>query len=406
MKLKFDSVRFDLGIRELLPQWKNLFKLDFLREDILAGATVACIAVPLSLAIALASNVPPVLGLLSAMIGGTVAALVGGTPIGITGPAAAMAILVGSLVQRYGLDGLLMIGLGAGVLQVLSGVCGLGKIIRFTPLPVINGFTAGIGMIIFIGQLPRALGLPPAPEFDVAKNLSYIFYHIESIQLLPTVLSFGTFAMASFLPRFLPHLPAGLLAVLVITGLQAVLGKHGLDVEVIGPIPRSLPTADLPHWPQAWGFHFLQSIFVIYALASLETLMSSSAVDKLAVKTAKHDPDQELIGQGLANIVCTLFGTIPVTGVIARSALNVQTGARTRRASLFQAFFLLLSIILFAPFIEKIPIPVLSGILLSVAVKMLRPRAFLSLWKVSRIEVLTYLATFIAMICFDLLTRY
>jgi len=391
--------RPDLGIRSLLPEWAGLFSRRGLKEDALAGVTVAFVAVPLSLAIALASGVPPATGLVAAIVGGTVAALFGGTPLAVSGPAAAMAVLVLSVVQTFGLGGLLVVGLGSGFLQLLTGMVGWGRFVRFVPLPVIAGFTAGIGAIILIGQLPRALGLPPPDEAHVLDVVAHIGDLVAEVRPAALALALGTLAIALGLPRVLPRVPAPFLGVLIPSLLAWALR---VDVETIGAIPRSLPFPGLPGMPAQGPGALLGTVFIVFALASLETLLSASAVDKLA-KGARHDPDQELIGQGLANMASALFGGIPVTGVIVRSALNVHAGARTRRAALVHAVMLLAAVYLFAPLLSRIPVAVLSGMLLSVALRMLHPREFLELWGSSRSDALTYLVTFLVIVFVDLI---
>jgi carbonic anhydrase len=393
------SLRLDLGLRRLLPEWKALLSPRDLKADTLAGLTVACIAIPLSLAIALASGVAPEVGLVTAIVAGVVCALFGGTPLSVSGPAAAMAVLIAAAVQEHGLGGLLVIGLVVGLLQILTGVLGLGRLIRFVPVPVVAGFTAGIGAIILIGQLPRALGLPPPEQshvLDVLVHLSQLMHQTQPVTLVLTLL---TLAIAMGLPKVLPRLPAPLIAVVVPSVAAAVLG---LEVKTLGELPRSLPMPHLPTLPESgWG-PLLGTAFIVYALASLETLLSSGVVDKLA-RGQRHDPDQELVGQGLGNMAVSLFGGIPVTGVIARSALNVQAGARTRRSAIVHSLVLLAAVFLFAPVMGRIPIAALAGVLLSVALRMLHPRELVALWKVSRSEATVYLVTFAAIVLVDLI---
>lgn len=393
------SLRLDLGLRQLLPQWKALLSPCFLKEDLVAGLTVACIAIPLSLAIALASGVPPEVGLVTAIIAGIVCALFGGTPLAVSGPAAAMAVLIASAVQRYGLGGLLVIGLVVGVLQVLTGVLGLGRLIRFVPVPVVAGFTAGIGAIIFIGQLPRALGLPPPEQSHVVDVLVHLGQLMHRANLAALALTLLTVAITFGLPKVWPRLPAPLIAVVIPTVLAVALK---LDVQLIGELPRSLPSPQVPALPDSgWG-PLLGTAFIVYALASLETLLSSGAVDKLS-RGPRHDPDQELVGQGLGNMAVTLFGGIPVTGVIARSALNVQAGARTRRSAIIHALVLLATVFVFAPILGRIPIAALAGVLLAVAMRMLHPRELMNLWRSSRPEAAVYVVTFGAIVLVDLI---
>lgn len=399
--MNLNRIRFDLGIRSLVPEWKSLFSTTFLKEDLIAGVTVACIALPLSLAIALASGVSPAVGLITAIVAGLTCALFGGTPLAVSGPAAAMAVLIAAVVQDFGMGGLLLVSLICGVLQLLTGVFGLGKIIRFVPVPVIAGFTAGIGAIILIGQLPRALGLAPPDQSHVITVITHIHDLIHETKLSALSLAMGTLIITFGLPRISPRLPASLVGVIIPTIVAASLG---LEVELIGEIPRSLP---MPHFPDFPASGNLMKIFgsslIVFALASLETLLSSTAVDKLTNATKRHDSDQELVGQGFGNILCSLFGGIPATGVIARSALNIQAGARTRRAAIFHALILLIFVYVLAPWMSLIPTAVLSGILLSVALRMLHPRELIQIWHSSPIEAPVYVITFLTIVFLDLI---
>lgn len=392
--------RIDLGIRRLIPEWKALLSPRDLRADIVAGLTVACIAIPLSLAIALASGVAPAVGLVTAIVAGIVCALFGGTPLQVSGPAAAMAVLVASIAQEQGLAALLVVTLGCGLLQLAVGALGLGRFIRLVPVPVIEGFTAGIGAIILIGQLPRALGLPPPPQSHVIDVVTHIKDLLHDTRPAAVGITLLTLAVLYGLPRVTRRLPPHLVAVAVATVAVAVFG---IEAQTIGEIPRSLPAPSVPPVPKdlSWG-GLAASTLVVFALASLETLLSASAVDKLA-GGKRSDPDQELVGQGLGNMASALFGGIPVTGVIARSGVNVEAGGKTRRSSIIHALALLAAVFAFAPFIARIPIAALAAILFSVAFRMLSPRSFKALWKHARSDALVYAITFVAIVFLDLL---
>ncbi len=392
--------RLDLGVRSLLGEWKELFARKHFGADLAAGLTVACIAIPLSLAIALASGVPPAVGLVTAIVAGIVCALFGGTPLQVSGPAAAMAVLVASIVQTQGIAALLVIGVGCGVLQLVTGVFNLGRYARLVPLPVIEGFTAGIGAIILVGQLPRALGLPPPTQshvFDVITHVGDLLHATKPGAVAITLLTLG---VIYGLPHVTKRVPAHLVAVVLGTILVAGLG---IDIATIGEIPRSLPTPSLPSIPAGASLGALAgSTLLVFALASLETLLSASAVDKMT-SGKKSDPDQELIGQGLGNMAVALFGGIPVTGVIARSGTNVQAGAKTRLSAIIHALAIILTVFAIAPLIEKIPIAALAGVLFSVAFRMLSPLAFKRLWKHSRADGMIYAVTFVTIVFVDLL---
>ncbi|MFZ2314126.1 MAG: bifunctional SulP family inorganic anion transporter/carbonic anhydrase [Gammaproteobacteria bacterium] len=394
------DIRFDLGLSKLLPEWRALLSPKYFPADLIAGITVAFVAIPLSLAIALASGVAPGIGLITAIIAGIVCALFGGTPLAVSGPAAAMCVLIASVVEKYGVASLPMIGLLAGLMQLLSGIFGLGKFSRFVPLPVIAGFTSGIGVIILFGQLPRAFGLEPPAESHITDIVRHIRDYNDEIKITCLLLVALTIAIIRGLPKILPSVPPILPAVLVTTLLVYFLKLT--DVPLIGEIPRSLPSPHIPSMPNMGIAELFLSAFTIYMLASLETLLSSIAVDKLT-GSKKHDPNQELIGQGLGNIAVPLFGGIPVTGVIARSATNVKAGAKTRRASIIHSLIIILTVYLIAPYIAYIPIVALAAVLFSVAFGMINFKEFYTLWVTSRSESFIYTATFLTIVFVDLI---
>lgn len=392
--------RFDLGLKFLLQEWRALFTTTDVRADVISGLTVACVAVPLSLAIALAAGVDPAIGLISSIVGGIVCALLGGTPLSVSGASPAMVVLMASTVQTYGLGGLIAVAFGAGVLQVVSGVLGIGRFVRLVPSPVIAGFTAGIGAVILIGQLPRALGLPPPPESETISVLTHIGEYLHQTEWNALHLALLTMVIIFGVPRLLPRVPGTLVAVVIVTAVTYFLK---LDTALIGNIPDHLPPPKLPSFPNSAEWNGLVlAMFTVYALGTLESLLSSTAVDKMW-RGPKHDSDQELIGQGFGNMVVALFGGIPVTGVIARSALNAQSGGRTRRAAIVHSLALLFAVYFASHVISLIPIAALAGVLLATALRMLNVREFRGLWKVSSTEAGVYLLTFATIVTVDLL---
>lgn len=392
--------RPDFGVRSLLPEWRQLFVRKHLGADVAAGLTVACVAIPLSLAIALASGVAPGVGLVTAVVGGLACALFGGTALQVSGPAAAMAVLVAAIVQEHGMGALLVVSAGCGLLQLATGALGLGRFVRLVPMPVIEGFTAGIGAIILVGQLPRALGLPPPPQSAVLDVVTHLADFVHRTKPGAVAVNLIALAVLYGLPRLTRRVPPHLVAVAAAT--LAAVGL-GLDAPALGDIPRSLPSPRLPDMPSGAALGpIAASTLVVFALASLETLLSSAAVEKMA-PGSRNDPDQELIGQGVGNVASALFGGIPVTGVIARSGTNVQAGAKTRRASIVHALALVASVYALAPLLGRIPIAALAAVLFSVAARMLSPKTFLRLWRHSRADGAVFAVTFVTIVFVDLL---
>lgn len=394
------DVKWNFGAPYLFREWKNIFSTRYLKEDIVSGLTVACIAIPLSLAIALASGVPPAVGLISAIVGGIVCALFGGSALSVSGPAAAMSVLIAANVEQFGLSGLLLIGLLCGLMQLFSGFVGLGALMKYVPLPVIEGFTAGIGAIILVGQLPRALGLPPPDQAHIIEVISHLGRFLHATNLWALGLALLSLALMRLLPKLNKKIPAPLFAIVIPTLLFLVLPTQ--NVSVIGDIPRSLPFPTLPNFHSVTFFSIFSSAIAVFFLATLETLLSSTAIDKM-IKGTKHDPNQELIGQGIGNMAVSLFGGIPVTGVIVRAAVNVKAGAKTRRSAILHALVILACVFVLAPLIKHIPIAALAGILISVAISMLDVKAFVSLFRVSRPDAYIYVITFATILVLDLI---
>lgn len=391
----------DLGIRSLLPDWRKLLNKDYLRDDIFAALSLSLVAIPLSLAIALASGVEPAVGLITAIVSGIVCALFGGNPTSVAGPAAAMAVIVGVAVESYGMVGLFFIGLICGLLQVLTGILGLGRYVRLTPVSVVEGFTAGIGAIIFIAQLPHALGLPAPSESHVPDVISHIATLVQESNLVAVSVAGCVMLLLWGLPKVFPKLPSPLIALLLPSIAAYYLASGQLDL--IGEITKDLSWPSIPDWPSEIDFfELLGTACLVYSLASLETLLSCTAVDKL-MKNQPSDLNQELIGQGLGNMLVAFFGGMPVTAVIVRSATNVMAGAKTRRASILHSFMIVLIVFLAAPVIGLIPVSALAGLLLFIAARMMNPMKFVKLFSLSRSEGAIYAVTFLIIVFVDLL---
>jgi carbonic anhydrase len=398
VRLKLAGLGLDLGARRLLPEWRALLQREALGADLLAGLRVAALTVPLSMAVALASRVSPAVGLVTAVVTGVVCALFGGTPLGVTAPAAAMAVLVGSIVEKSGIGGLLVVVLMCGSLQLLTGVLKLGRLVRLVPAAVVEGFTAGIGIILIIGQLPSVLGLPPPPESHVFDVITHIGSLTHEARPAAVAVSLSTLGLVLALPRIFPSLPASLIGVAIPTAIVTFLG---VGLETLDERAFTFRTPALPASPaDGWGA-LLSAGLMAFALASLQTSLSSTAVDK-ASPGPRHDADQELIGQGLANLASALFGGLPATGVAYLSIRNVQAGARTRRASVFQALFVLVFVLLAAPLIARVPVAALAGVLFGMAIRLIDPSRLASLWRVSRADAIVYVTTLVSIVFVDL----
>jgi carbonic anhydrase len=398
--MRLSSVRLDLGARALWPEWRRLLSRQDLKSDVLAALRVAGAALPFSLAIALASGVSPALGVVSAVLGGVAGALFGGSPLAVTGPALGLAVLIGNVVEHHGVAGVLIVGLGCGLLQLAFGVAKLGRVLQLVPVPVVAGLSAGIAVVVMIGQLPRMLGLPAPDESHVFEVVSHIRNQLDQIDVTTLLLSVSTLVLCLALPRRWPRWPSALGAVLLSALVVAFLPE---GVATVGDLPKTLPVPRLPMLSATAIRSLLSSTLMLFALASLEAARATGALEKRQSPDADRvDIDQELIGQGLANVLATLFGGIPVTSLTARSQVNVKAGAKTRRAALLQAILLVALVLVARPLIARIPLASLAAVLLVVAVRKLQVIDFRKLARTSRSDVTVYAVTFVVMVVGDL----
>eukprot|EP00741_Cyanophora_paradoxa_P004762 tig00000828_g4620.t1 len=385
--------KWDLGVRSVMPQWKEMLTDPHVKDDFLAGITVACVAVPLSLAIGIASGMTAVDGLNAAIASGVICGFLGGTPIGIAGPTAAMAPVVFNVLQTAGAPGLFFVTLVAGLLQTATGVLGVGHLIRFMPSPVIMAFTTGIAAIIAVGQMPRALGITAAKNPGIVTTLEHVAS--MSAHYVPHAIGIAalTILINVYLPKLTKKIPATLAAVV---GAAAIASAAHFPVQFITGIPTGLPPIHMPGLPDPAQIPFiLNSAVLVWAFASLESLLSGVAVDKITKPKEfhKHDPSQELIGQGLSNVGIAFLGAVPAAGVVVRSSLNASSGGKTRRSGLFQSCMVVGCVAGLGWVLEFVPIPALAGVLLLVGYRMINPADIAYLARVSPLEFGIFTAT-------------
>jgi sulfate permease, SulP family len=337
-------------------------------NNLLAGLVVGIVALPLAMAFAIASGARPEQGLYTAIVACLLTSLFGGTRLQIAGPTGAFVAVLSIITAQHGIAGLQIATLMAGVILIAFGSARLGGVIKFIPSPVIIGFTAGIGLIIFVGQWKDFLGLSPAPS-----GLRFHEKLFALIQALPTInlATTGLALLALFIliagPRHLRRIPAPLVAMVVVTLCQAFFHFEGVATigTAFGGIPRTLPAFALPSIPLSQIIALVGPAFTIALLGSIESLLSAVVADGMA--GTKHNPNQELIGQGLANIIAPLFGGFASTGAIARTATNIRNGATSPLAGMVHSGFLILVILLLSPLASAVPLCCLSAILFVVA---------------------------------------
>jgi SulP family sulfate permease len=370
--------------------------------DLLAGVTVGLVALPLAMAFAIASGVPPQLGLYCAVIAGFLISALGGSSTQIGGPTGAFVVVVAGIVTRYGVEGLYLCTLMAGVFLVILGATGLGTAVKFIPRPVVVGFTNGIAVIIASTQIKDFLGLKVEHvPGEFWARLETLARNFGTISYTETLLGIWALIVIIFCVRRLPKVPGYIVALVVGTAVVWVLK---LPVETIGTrfggIPSGLPTLIIP------AFHFshlrplIGPAITVAMLGAIESLMSAVVSDRMSGD--KHNPNVELVAQGIANIVSPLFGGLPATGAIARTATNIRSGAKTPVAGMIHALTLLAILLFAAPMAKFIPLTVLSAILFVVAYNMGEWREVPGLLKLPKLEVGTWLLTFLLTVFADL----
>ena len=370
------------------------------RGDIVAGLTVGVVALPLALAFGLTSGMGAEAGLICAIVAGLVAAVLGGSHVQVSGPTGAMAVVLVPVVSRFGPEAVVLAGLIAGVLMVAAAFARLGRYLAFVPWPVVEGFTVGIAVIIFLQQVPAALGVArPDGENTAWVAVQAAITAPSSGSLAAVGLIVAVAALMVGLPRLHRALPASLIAVAAAT---AVAELAGLQVARIGAIPDTLPVPSLPLVSPDQISLLFSAGLAIAALAALESLLSAKVADGMA-DAGRHDPDRELFGQGLANLASPLFGGMPATGAIARTAVNVRAGARTRVAAVVHSLLLVLVVLFGSGLVARMPLAALAGVLMVTAVRMVDRRNVRAVVRATRSDAVVLILTAAATILFDLI---
>jgi len=339
-------------------------------HDLLAGITVGLVALPLAMAFGIASGVTPQAGLYTAVVAGFLISALGGSRTQIGGPTGAFVVIVAGIVARFGMSGLAMVTLMAGILLVGMGLTGLGGAVRFIPRMVVIGFTNGIAILIASTQIKDFFGLKTGPvPSEFLPRIKLLIAHWASLNWAALGLGLGALAILLVLPRFTKRVPASIVALLVCTGVSLVF--H-LPVETIGSkfggIPRGLPPFAIPDFHSEHFLPLIPSAFTVAILAALESMLSAVVADGMTGD--RHNPNVELVAQGVANMISPLFGGIPATGAIARTATNIRSGARSPVAGMVAALVLLLILLVAAPLANYVPLATLAAVLFVVAYNM------------------------------------
>ncbi len=373
-------------------------------KDIIAGIIVAIIALPLSIALALASGVGPEQGIYTAIVAGFLISAFGGSRVQIAGPTAAFATIVAGIVAKNGMDGLITATIIAGVILILMGVLRVGGLIKFIPYTITTGFTAGIAVTILIGQIKDFLGLTyPAGTvtIETTEKLSAIFKNIGTINYQALIVGLVCLAILILWPLVSEKIPGSLIAVIVGILMVKFLNMKVNTIGDLYTISNSLPSLHVPHITLKTISAEINDGITIAILAAIESLLSAVVADSMI--NSKHRSNMELVAQGIGNIGSALFGGIPATGAIARTAANIKNGGRTPIAGMVHAITLVLVLVLLMPYAALIPMPTIAAILFMVAYNMCGWRTFVGLCKSApKSDIIVLVATFVLTIVFDL----
>lgn len=388
---------------KLFSVMKTYTKEQFVK-DVVAGIIVAIIALPLSIALALASGVTPEIGLYTAITAGFVISFLGGSRVQIAGPTAAFATIVAGIVAKNGMDGLILATMIAGIILIIMGFMRLGSLIKFIPYTITTGFTSGIAVTIFIGQIKDFLGLTVVTEeplIETLDKLKAVFAFIGTINWQAVLVGVVCMVILIIMPYISKRIPGSLVAVII--SILMVKGLH-MDVNTIGDLYTISNKLPVPHIPQ-FTFSMVREVFsdafTIAILAAIESLLSCVVADSMV--NSRHRSNMELIAQGAGNITSALFGGIPATGAIARTAANIKNGGRTPIAGMVHSLTLLLILVVLMPYAALIPMPAIAAILFMVAYNMSEWRHFVSLCKTApKSDIIVLILTFVLTVVFDL----
>ena len=371
-------------------------------KDLVAGITVAIVALPLALAFGIASGLGAESGITTAIIAGALAAIFGGSRLQVSGPTGAMTVVLVPIVHQFGLNGVLMVGLMAGFILIVAAFAKIGEHVHRLPTSLIEGFTAGIAVVITLQQFPSIFGVSASESEKVwAGALDVFLRGFSNFQLAPVMISLVVCAVILLGTKRWSKFPFALFAV-VVAALAVKL--FGIEVETIGELPARIGNFDLAFANTDSLLALMPSAFAVAALAALESLLSAKVADKMRGGGEKHDSNRELFGQGIANLVVPFFGGVPATAALARTAVNVRSHAQSKLAALSHSIILALVVLTFAPLVGQIPLAALAGVLLATTVRMIKPRELFELAKETRLDALVLVCTFLATVAIDLIS--
>ena len=399
-------MEFKVGFKpKLFSTFKNGYNKQTLVQDLLAGIIVGIVALPLAIAFGIASGATPEAGILTAIVAGFIISFFGGSKVQIGGPTGAFIVIVYGIIQQYGMSGLAIATFMAGAFLILMGVLHLGTIIKYIPYPIVVGFTSGIALTIFATQIKDLFGLQiesvPAGFLD---KWAVYFQHFDTVNWWTLLIGVCSILVIVFMPKISRRIPGSLVAIILMTVVALILKRLGISgIETIGDrftISSSLPQPAVPSLSWETVTRLAQPAMVIAMLGAIESLLSAAVAD--GVIGDRHDSNQELVAQGIANMVTPLIGGIPATGAIARTMTNINNGGRTPVAGIAHAIVLALIYLFLMPLVQYIPMSCLAGVLVVVSYNMSEWRSFKAILKNPKSDIIVLLVTFFLTVIFDL----
>jgi SulP family sulfate permease len=397
-------------VHSLVESWRDVPRARSFTGDLLAGLTVAAVALPLNVGLAIASGMPPSAGLVAGAVGGLVAGLLGGSQFQVSGPAAALSVMVLALSREFGVQGVAAATIYIGLLQLVLCLALAGRVIKYVPESVLAGFTTGVGLKLLDQQLPELLGFPEVVDWATTVGGAATTIDLVTMMHRPKWLHdvswlaaiagvFVAFTVTSMRP--FKRFPAAIVAIALITFVSIYLKW---DVVRVGAVPSVFPSPSLPTVADEQWLDLFIKATPLGLLAAAESLLSASAVDRMAHAKKGHDSNLELFGQGVANLVTGFFAGMPVTGVVARSSVNVQSGARTRLATMFHAVLLACSVLFLSSYISQVPLAALAGLLCVIGFRLIELQTLAHLYQQHKLEALAFVVAGVGTVSGHLMT--
>lgn len=369
--------------------------------DLQAGLTVAIVALPLALAFGVASGLGAASGVTTALIAGFVAAVLGGSRFQVSGPTGAMTVVLLPIMHEFGRDAVLAVGLMAGILLVVTAFAGLGSHIHRIPLAIIEGFTAGIAVVITLQQFPAIMGVKVSISDRVWQTALDSLQQAISANPWAIAIALTTAGLMLIGRKFAPSFPFALVGV---SASALIVGAAGLSVDTIGELPQILGAPSGEFLSRVNVFVLLPSALAVATLAALESLLSAKIADGMASAKVGHDSNRELFGQGISNLLVPFFGGVPATAALARTAVNVNSGARSRLSAASHAIFLGIAVFALPQLVAQIPIAALAGVLIATTARMIRPSELAAIFRESKLDAILLTSTFVVTVLLDLIS--